>query len=216
MIGPRGTTTVGSAAVTSLCDDRARWLVRHALPCEPALRVWLSSRRLPGVEIDDVIQETYARLIRAESLAEVRNPKAYMFQTAWSVIVTNMRRERIISMQALAELDEMALTADQPSPEQEAADRQELLRLAEAIGTLPGKVRDVFKLRRVDGLSQKEVARRLGLSESTVEKHMRRGLLLLLKRFAHGGLPEPKASRLTDSRQDVGLGHDSRDRKADR
>lgn len=204
------------SAVTSLCDERARWLVRNALPYEPALRVWLSSRRLPGVEIDDVIQETYARLIRAEALAEIRNPKAYMFQTAWSVIVTQMRRERVVSMQALAELDEMALTADQPSPEQEAADRQELLRLAEAIATLPGKVRDVFKLRRVDGLSQKEVARRLGLSESTVEKHLRRGYLLLLKRFAHGGLAAPRASRLTDSRQDVGLGHGPRDRKADR
>ena len=74
---------------------------------------------------------------------------------------------------------------------------KELTRLAHVIADLPGKVRDVFILRRVHGLSQREVAERLGLSESTVEKHMARGFLIMLELARHGGnqTPHPSSSR---------------------
>jgi RNA polymerase sigma-70 factor (ECF subfamily) len=182
----------------TLCDERALWLSRNALPHEPALRAWLSSRRLAGVEIDDVIQETYARLIQAEDLDGVRNPKPYVFQTAWSVLMTHVRREKVVPMRAMADIDRLGFQVDVPTPEQQAADRDELRRLAEALAALPGKIGDVFLLRRVHGLSQKEVAVRLGLAESTVEKHMRRGLMLLLDRFTRGGYPTSDASRASD------------------
>ncbi|HUO23562.1 MAG TPA: RNA polymerase sigma factor [Caulobacteraceae bacterium] len=198
----------------SVTDARARWLSVHALQHEPALRAWLSSRRLPGLEIDDIIQETYARLIQAESLESVRAPKAYIFQTAWSVLVSHVRRERVVNMQALADVDHLAVQADAPSPEQQTADRDELLQLAEAIAVLPGKIGDVFRLRRVQGLSQKAVAVRLGLAESTVEKHMRRGLMLLLEHFTRGGYPPPQASKKTST--EFQSGHGQAERKRDR
>jgi RNA polymerase sigma-70 factor (ECF subfamily) len=168
-----------------LSEERTRWLMTAALPHESALRIWLSSRRLPGLEIDDIVQETYCRLIRAENIEAVRNPKAYMFQTAWSVLVSHVRHERVVPMQALSTTNELACQAAQPSPEQEVMDRDELGCLAEAMAGLPDKVGQVFRLRRVHGMSQREVARHLGLSESTVEKHMRRGLILLMERLGH-------------------------------
>jgi RNA polymerase sigma-70 factor (ECF subfamily) len=178
--------------------ERARWLSTHVLPHEPALRRWLLSRRLPGVDVDDVVQETYTRLIQVESLQDVRNPKAYFFQSAWSVLLNMVRREKVVALQAMADIDGLGVQADLPSPEQEAADRDELQRLAEAIAALPAKAGEVFRLRRVHGLSQKQVASRLGLAESTVEKHMHRGLVLLLEGFMRGGYPAAQVSYSAD------------------
>lgn len=200
-------------ASSRLADERALWLSRQVLPHERALRAWLSRRRLPGVEIDDVIQETYARLILVESVEEIREPRTYMFRVAWSVLMTQVRRNKVISFHAVADIDQLGLEADQVSPEAQAADRDELRRLAEAIACLPGKIQDVFRLRRVEGLPQRDVAQRLGLSESTVEKHMRRGLLLLLERYSRGGITTPSASKTV--RKDVPLAHAQGDVSAD-
>lgn len=199
--------------MTRVSDERALWLARNVLPHEAALRAWLSTRRLPGVEIDDVIQETYARLITLDTVEGIRNPRTYTFQAAWSVLMTQVRRNKVISFQTVADLDQLGLETDTVSPEGQAADREELQRLAEAIAALPGKIRDVFRLRRVEGLSQREVAERLGLSESTVEKHMRRGLMLVMERFTRGGTATSGASRPSDEglKRDYGSGERTAD-----
>lgn len=159
------------------------------------MRVWLKNRQVAGLEIDDVIQETYARLIMAESVEGVRNPKTYAFQAAYSVLMTHLRRSKIVSFQAVSDIDQLGATAGDPSPEQQAADRDELRRLAEAVAGLPGRIREVFTLRRVEGLSQREVAQRLQISESTVEKHMSRAFHLLAVVFSRGGKSPADASK---------------------
>jgi RNA polymerase sigma-70 factor (ECF subfamily) len=175
-------------------NERALWLARYVLPHEPALRAWLRRRRPAGLEIDDILQETYARLIAAASVADVRNPKAYAFQVAQSVLISHVRRSKVVSFLALADIDAGEVRSEEPSPEHQLADRDELQRLAEAIASLPRRVREVFALRRVEGLSQREVAERLGIAESTVEKHMSRGFQQLMILFSRGGNPGAGAS----------------------
>ncbi len=184
---------------------------RHVVPHEPALRAWLSSRVPPGVEVDDVIQETYTRLIQVGNVDAIQNVKAYMFQAAWSVVMTHVRRKKVVTIQGLADFDQFETGA--PSPEQEAADRDELFRLAEAIAALPDRVGEVFRLRRIHGLSQKGVAERMGMPESTVEKYMRKGLLILLDHFQRGGYPPSDASKQTKQSKSPTYG--TRDRKRD-
>src|ERR1700710_3096924 len=181
----------------SVSDERALWLGRHVLPHEPALRTWLRRRRLNGLEVDDVIQETYTRLIAAESVAHVLDAKSYAFQTAGSVVIDHLRRMKVVSISSVPDLDYLEVVSDDPSPERQVIDRDELHRLAQMIAGLPGKVRDVFTLRRVYGLSQREVAEKLGLAESTVEKHMARGFLIMLEQFGYGGneTAHPSSSR---------------------
>jgi RNA polymerase sigma-70 factor (ECF subfamily) len=181
--------------MTRISDERALWLARHVLPHEPALRAWLRNRHIAGLEIDDVIQETYARLIMAESVTGVRNPKTYAFQAAYSVLMTHLRRSKVVSFQAVSDIEQLGASADDPSPEQQVVDRDELRRLAEAIAGLPDRVGEVFTLRRIQGMSQREVAQRLGISESTVEKHMSRGLYLLTAAFNRSGNPVADASK---------------------
>jgi RNA polymerase sigma factor (sigma-70 family) len=171
----------------SFSDERAIWLGRQVLPHEPALRAWLSRRRLGGLDVDDVIQETYSRLMTAESVQHVLDAKSYAFQVAGSVVIDCLRRMKVVSIASMPDLDYLEVVSDEPSPERQVIDRDELHRLAGVIARLPGRVREVFTLRRVYGLSQREVAQKMAIAESTVEKHMARGFLLLLEQFRDGG-----------------------------
>lgn len=194
-------------------DERAIWLGRHVLPHEPALRSWLKSRRLGGLDADDIIQETYTRLIGADSVSHICNVRNYLFQTAGSVVVDHLRRMKIVSFASMADFELAELADDAPSPEHEVIDRDELQRLSVAIAALPEKVREVFVLRRVHGLSQRQTAARLGLAESTVEKHMAKGFLLLPDLLAHGGNPPVQASMSGQRKTKGSRPHDKEERK---
>jgi RNA polymerase sigma-70 factor (ECF subfamily) len=199
--------------MTRVSDDRAMWLARHALPHEPALRGWLQHRRLPGLEVDDVVQETYARLVALESVDHIRSSRNYMFQTAHSVLLSHLRRSKVVSFVTVGDVEQLGVAASEASPEHQAADRDELQHLAEAISDLPPRVRDVFVLRRVHGLAQRDVARRLGVSESTVEKYMSRGLHMLMDMFGRCGKPAGHASRAV--KKDMRANHGPRAGKRD-
>ncbi|WP_169805677.1 RNA polymerase sigma factor [Novosphingobium rosa] len=151
--------------------DRAQWLARAVCPHEPALRRWLAQRTL-AVDLDDIVQEAYARLALLPSVEHIRNPRAYFFRTALAILVNEVRRARIVPIEAVAELDRLEVESLAATPDREAEGRQELRLLAEAIAQLPRRCREVFVARRVHGMSQRETAQHLGIAESTVEKHI--------------------------------------------
>jgi RNA polymerase sigma-70 factor (ECF subfamily) len=92
-----------------------------------------------------------------------------------------IRRERIVSIRAGGDGEYLNVLVDEISPERHLTAHQELARLAQAFDCLSLKCRDVVWMRRVTQLSQKEVAQRLGLSEKSVEKHLRNGM----RKLAH-------------------------------
>lgn len=158
---------------------RAEWLAQHVLPHEPALRAWLSRRAVPHADVDDIVQESYAVLAGLPGVAHIGSPRAYVFRTAWSLILRQVRRSQVVSIHTVEDLGALDLEADEPGLERQLSGRQELRRLAAAIDSLPPRCREVFMLRKVEGLSQREVARHSGLSESTVEKHVGKAVRLL-------------------------------------
>ena len=179
----------------ALDRERTRWFLRNILPHEPALRSWLMRRYPLGLEVDDIIQEAYAILADLERVDGIVYPRAYLFQVARSVITKHVRRARVISIHAVEDVAQLEHADDRPSPEQVAIDRDELGRLARAISAMPNKTQQAFVLRRVDGLSQREIAARMAISENTVEKHISRGLRFLIDWFGHGGKALAEASR---------------------
>ncbi|WP_293352678.1 RNA polymerase sigma factor [Phenylobacterium sp.] len=185
------------ADATTPVDVRARaaWLGHHVIPHEPALRNWLRRREVDGLDIDDIVQEVYTRLIALHSVDHVQSPKTYAFQVASSVMINHIRRLKVVSIESVASFEHLDVADDDPSPERIAADRDELRRLQKTLASLPARVAEVFKLRRIEGLSQREVASRLGVAESTVEKHMARGAVLMAGWFKTGGKERPPASK---------------------
>jgi RNA polymerase sigma factor (sigma-70 family) len=170
--------------------ERARWFMHHILPHEAALKRWLSRRRAPAAfDVDDIVQESYALLAERERVDDILNPRAYLFQVAHSLVVRNIRRARIVPILAVEDLGLMDVADEAATPEQSAIAHDDLRQLAEVIASMPGQTREAFVLRRVRGLSQREIATRMGLSENTVEKHIVRGIRWLGNWLAGGGNP---------------------------
>ncbi|MEG3086895.1 sigma-70 family RNA polymerase sigma factor [Sphingomonas sp. PB4P5] len=174
--------------------ERALWLTQHILVHEPELRSWLNRRSVPGLDVDDIVQESYAILAGLEAVDHIYRPRIYFFEVAKSVILRSFRQSRVIAFSALADFDALLIPDDTPSPEMVAAGRQELGLLARLIDELPPKCREAFVLRKVRGLSQREVAIAMGVSENTIEKHIGKALGLLGSIIGHGGSHRKSAS----------------------
>ncbi len=154
-------------------------MAQNILPLA-ALRAWLRRRRVSGLDVDDIVQETYARLAMLDDVSGIRNCRSYFFQAAQSVILSHVRHQRIVPIYAVDDVELHGMAGQEASPEVQAVDRDALFRIARIIANLPDQPRRVFVLRRVEGLSQRETAQNLRLSESTVEKHMARALRLFM------------------------------------
>ena len=181
--------------MTRVCEERALWLARHVLPHEPALRAWLTRWRLQDLLLDDVVQEAYAVLAARASVDDIHNPRSYLFQTARSIIPMHLRRSRVVSIRAVEDMERIGAAAEEPTPEQQVSDREELHRLAQAIAGLPEMGRQALTLRVIDGLSQREVGERMGISENAAQKHIAKSVHLLMDLFGKGGNAAPNASK---------------------
>ncbi|MFL9841825.1 RNA polymerase sigma factor [Sphingomonas sp. ST-64] len=179
---------------------RAQWLARSILPHEAELRAWLARRPLVGLDIDDVVQESYAILAGLAAVDHIRNPRTYLFEVAKSVCLQALRRSQVVPFGALTDIEALEIPCDAPGPEAVAAGRQELAKVAGLIAALPPKCREAIVLRKVHQLSQRQIAERMGISESTVEKHIGKALRLLGTAIGYGGNAPLSASISRDSR----------------
>ena len=160
--------------------DRQKWLVREIHCHEVQLRGYL--RRFLNVpsDITDCIQESYARLLSLPDadLACIRCPHAFLFTTARNVALEWLRKQRVINRNVTAVPDLADILDESPSAYEQLNTRQELELLAYAVASLPLRCRQVLTLRKLDGVSQREIASKLQISENTVEKHARNGVRL--------------------------------------
>lgn len=149
------------------------------------------------------------RVYEAAKKSRPQFPKSFLFTTARHLMVDRVRRRRVVSMETIGDWDDLNVPVEEVSPEQRLHARQELMKLARAFSILPPKCREVVWLRRVDELSQKEVASRLQISEKTVESHVVKGTRLLADamfgKTTHGGQQvEPET---TESKSEHGQQH---------
>lgn len=174
--------------------NETRWFAEHLQPHEGLLRAWLGSRVDVRAEIDDIVQESFVRVLRARQRGEVQSPKAFLFATARNLVLDALRRRRVARTEALVENEALDVLDEAEAIPEAVARNQELALLTEAIQSLPDRCRQVFTLRKVYGLSQREIAVQLGVSEHTVSAQLTIGLhkctaYLRRRRDGSGGRP---------------------------
>jgi RNA polymerase sigma factor (sigma-70 family) len=165
--------------------EQARWFAAELRPHEAMLRAWLQSQFAGSVDVDDVLQESYVRVLEAHG-------QAFLFATARNLALMRLRHLKVERRDSITEaafagiLDE---GVDVPSAVERA---QDLELLTQAIQSLPTRCRQIITLRKIYGLSQKQVAAELGISEHTVEAQGTIGLRKLGEFFARHGNTSPR------------------------
>lgn len=156
--------------------EQGRWFAEEVLPHETMLRAYLR-RHFPSLgDVDDVVQESYLRLIRARAEGRLRSVKGLLFTAARNAAVDIFRRKGSFAPTEVDQIDGGAVLDNRPGVVESISRSQELDLLAEAVESLAPRCREVLKLRKIYGLSHREIARVLGISEGTVHVQVGRGM----------------------------------------
>ncbi|MCW4462000.1 sigma-70 family RNA polymerase sigma factor [Sphingomonas sp. BT-65] len=169
---PRSSPGAGKVSLEAL-DARFR----------ASLDRYFSRRMRDRGEIEDLIQEVFLRLARRGSLDDVDKIGGYVFETASSVLTDRLRRKR-----SRFEADHEAFDGQRHgdvdfSPERVLLGKEALGRATAVLLELPERTRVVFVMRRLEGMRYLDIAARLGISVSAVEKHMTRAMTHLVQRL---------------------------------
>lgn len=148
-----------------------------------ALRNYFRRRAPNHADPDDLTQEVFARLARRGNLTEIQTAEAYLFQTANSVLIDSLRRTEVRGGPAHEEFEDGRHGAESLDPERVLIGKEAVERMVSALYELPLPVRQAFALYHFEEFRHSEIARRLGISVSTVEKYMARADAHLLMRL---------------------------------
>lgn len=164
-------------------SEVSSWFVQEVLPLEAALVRFLRRGWRNENDIKDLRQEVYAR-VYAAAVKEIPRPaKPFVFTVARNLLINTARRAHIVSIDAVADPDALGIAIEEPGPDRTVMARQELHQLQSALQRLPARWRDVVVMRKVEGLSRREIAQRLGIAEPTVSQHLAAGMAALANLF---------------------------------
>jgi RNA polymerase sigma-70 factor (ECF subfamily) len=162
-----------------MLNDLDNWFAHEVLAHEAALMRYLARVWPDRSEIEDIRHDAYVRILESAHRLRPTATKSLLFSIARNLMVDRVRRSRVVSIDLMGDLDALNVLVDEITPERRASIHQQMTRVSTAINDLPNRCQSVFWLRRIENLSQKEIASALGISEGTVEKHMARAARLL-------------------------------------
>ena len=161
------------------------WFVQEVLPLESVLIQFLSRGGRSKPDVEDLRQELYMKIcISARS--QIPHPtRPFVFTAARNLLIDRLRHEQIVPFDTVENLEELNVAIDEPSADRVVIARQELRKLQYSLDKIPERLRTALILRKVDGLSIREIAERTGVAEKTVEKHLTEGMRLLARLLYH-------------------------------
>jgi RNA polymerase sigma-70 factor (ECF subfamily) len=180
-----------------------RYLIA-SLEFEGVLRACLHRYTRNFADVDELLQETYAHLLAAgaaQGREEIRSIRAFALTVARNVALSWLRHRQVVPIELVADLEALELLDERSQVDEIVNTHQELALLTHAVARLPNRCRQVFTLRKVYGLSQKEIAAELSISENTVEQHLAKGMRLCSAALANSPLAERRSPWFDRSRR---------------
>lgn len=177
-----GSNTGGSAqriGAGMVVSDVDAWFMREVLPIESTLMLFLRQNWRNKTEIADLRQEVYMRVYESALKEIPEQAKAFVLTTARNLLIDRVHKERIIPFEIVTDLEAMNIASEQAGPERALLARDALLRLQAALERLPARCREAVVLRKIEGLSRREIAARMGIAEFTVNRHLTEGMRAL-------------------------------------
>lgn len=124
-------------------------------------------------DVDDILQETLTRALHADNRRRLEFPKSYLYTVARNLVFEESERR---SREVQSEIDEAIVASDAAPADEELHYKQMLDVFWEAMSTLPQTHQRAILLRRIYGLSHKEIAQKMGVTKSSVEKYFAQGI----------------------------------------
>jgi len=155
------------------------WFVREVLPLEAALMQFLRRSLRNKDDADDVCQDVYALVCEAAQQKQPHPVKPFVFTVARNLLINRVRRDQIVSIEAVADLDVFNLASEEPGPDRSVIARDMLRKLQIALNRLPPRCREAVVLKRIEGLSRREIASRMDITEQTVADYVAHGMRVL-------------------------------------
>ncbi len=135
-------------------------------------------------DLEDMVQDVFERLLKRGGASELerQNLSAYVFDTASSVLTDHFRKKITHRAGSHEPFDQNRHGGEDFSPEHVLINREQLERTSAMLLELPEQTRTIFLLRRVEGMKVKDAAARLGISVTSVERHMRIAIWHVMQR----------------------------------
>ncbi|UQV18949.1 RNA polymerase sigma factor [Brevundimonas albigilva] len=163
------------------------WFNREVRPHEAAYRRAAYSISRDRHISEDLVQDAYLKVVANDQWRHLASPKAFVLAVIRNLAIDLARRTSRGPVDRSVDLEKLAVADLAPTPEASADQNQRLARIEAALDSLPPQCQRVVRLRKIEGLSPIEIAVRLDISVSTVEKHLSKAMRLLTERLA----PEP-------------------------
>lgn len=160
-----------------MAEKRHDWFVNQVFQHRTALHRYLGKLTSGAEDIEDLVQETYVRMYALPDFHLVESPKALLFRIAHNLAVERARRHKAHATDTVGDFETLTVFSEEAPPEEQTDARRRFESFCVAVGRLPPICQRVFVLRKVHKLSHAEISEVLGVSESTIEKHVAKGLV---------------------------------------
>ncbi|WP_165776848.1 RNA polymerase sigma factor [Paremcibacter congregatus] len=147
-------------------------------------------------DIEDAMQEGFLKTFEIEQKQAIDSPSAYLFMTVKNFARRDLKKKSRLKVEGIEDIDDASLSIDRKAIEDSLESRQTLAIFCDAADALPDQCRKAFLLRKIYGFTQKEIAELMGISVSTVEKHLAKGLLRSMEYMAGQGDTRPVADEV--------------------